>query len=144
MKRAMHAVDPLQRLRLLQRRLPQLTSEIAFHHEMTEIFTSLRDLHTQYILPTHFAQMVAFLPFRVEACFENGEREYIVAQTVPSSTIHLRARRQAHLLEIAACHRSIARSRSPRPTTPAATRRRGTPRHGRPDQARHEHRAAAG
>ena len=32
MKRAMHAVDPLQRLRLLQRRLPQLTSEIAFHH----------------------------------------------------------------------------------------------------------------
>ena len=83
MKRAMHAVDPLQRLRLLQRRLPQLTSEIAFHHEMTEIFTSLRDLHTNYILPTHFAQMVAFLPFRVEACFENGEREYIVAQTVP-------------------------------------------------------------
>jgi hypothetical protein len=46
LKRAMHAVDPLQRLRLLQRRLPQLTSEIAFHHEMTEIFTSLRDLHT--------------------------------------------------------------------------------------------------
>lgn len=83
LKRAMHAVDPLQRLRLLQRRIPQITSEIAFHHEMTDIFTSLRDLHTNYILPAHFSQMVAFLPFLVEACFENGQREYIVSQTVP-------------------------------------------------------------
>lgn len=83
MKRAMHAVDPLQRLRLLRRRIPQLTSEIAFHHEMTDIFTSLRDLHTNYILPTYLAQMAAFLPFRVEAYFENGARRYIVAQTTP-------------------------------------------------------------
>ncbi len=50
MKRAMHAVDPLQRLPLLRRRIGQLTSEIAFHHEMTDIFTSLRDLHTNYIV----------------------------------------------------------------------------------------------
>ena len=83
LKRAMHAVDPLQRLRLLERRLPRITSEIAFHHEMTEVFTSLRDLHTNYILPLHFSQMAAFLPFQVEACFENGRREYIVSQTVP-------------------------------------------------------------
>jgi C-terminal processing protease CtpA/Prc len=83
LKRAMHAVDPLQRLRLLQRRLPQLTSEIAFHHEMTEIFTSLRDLHTNYILPAHFSKMRAFLPFEVEACFEGDKRQYIVSKTVP-------------------------------------------------------------
>lgn len=83
MKRAMHAVDPLQRLRLLRRRIPQLTSEMAFHHEMTDIFTSLRDLHTNYILPNYFAQMVAFLPFRIEQCFVNGDRQYVVAQTVP-------------------------------------------------------------
>ena len=83
LKRAMHAVDPLQRLRLLQRRLPQITSEIAFHHEMTEIFTSVRDLHTNYILPSYFSQMTAFLPFRIEAIFEGGRRKYIVAQTVP-------------------------------------------------------------
>jgi C-terminal processing protease CtpA/Prc len=83
LKRAMHAVDPLQRLRLLQRRLSQMTSEIAFHHEMTDIFTSLRDLHTRYILPMHFSQMVAFLPFQMETCFENGERKYIVTQIVP-------------------------------------------------------------
>ena len=79
----MHAVDPLQRLRLLQRRLPQLDSEIAFHHEMTEIFTSVRDLHTNYILPSHFSRMTAFLPFQVEACFVAGKRKYIVSQTVP-------------------------------------------------------------
>jgi C-terminal processing protease CtpA/Prc len=82
LKRAMHGVDPLQRLRLLQRRLPQLTSEIAFHHEMTEIFTSVRDLHTNYILPSHFSAMTAFLPFRIEACFDNGQRKYIVANTI--------------------------------------------------------------
>jgi C-terminal processing protease CtpA/Prc len=83
LKRAMHAVDPLQSLRLLQRRLPQLTSEIAFHHEMTTIFTSLRDLHTNYFLPSHFSEMAAYLPFQVEACFENGKREYIVSKTQP-------------------------------------------------------------
>lgn len=83
MKRAMHAVDPLQRLRLLRRRIGQLTSEMAFHHEMTDIFTSLRDLHTNYILPANLAQMVAFVPFRIEACFENDKRHYLVAQTAP-------------------------------------------------------------
>lgn len=82
MKRAMHAIDPLQRLRLLRRRIP-LSSEIAFHHEMTEIFTSLRDLHTNYILPAYLARMVAFLPFRVEACFEGLQRRYIMAQGMP-------------------------------------------------------------
>jgi C-terminal processing protease CtpA/Prc len=82
LKRAMHAVDPLQRLRLLQRRLPQLGSEIAFHHEMTEIFTSVRDLHTNYILPSNFSRMTAFLPFQVQACFENAKRKYIVSQTI--------------------------------------------------------------
>jgi hypothetical protein len=79
LKRAMHAVDPLQRLRLLRRRLPQLPSEIAFHHEMTDIFTSLRDLHTNYLLPWHFAEMVAFLPFRIETCCIDGREAYIVA-----------------------------------------------------------------
>ena len=83
LKRAMHAVDPLQRLRLLQRRIPQIESEIAFHHDMTEIFTSVRDLHTNYILPSHFSRMTAFLPFQVEACFVERERKYIVSQTVP-------------------------------------------------------------
>ncbi|KAB1068575.1 S41 family peptidase [Methylobacterium planeticum] len=82
MKRAMHAVDPLQRLKLLRRRISGITSELAFHHEMTDIFTSLRDLHTNYILPLHFARIVAFLPFRVKACVEHGRRTYIVSHTM--------------------------------------------------------------
>lgn len=81
LKRAMHAVDPLQRLRLLRRRIGQLGGETRFHAEMTSIFTSVRDLHTNYLLPSPYNGVVAFLPFRVEACFEAGERRYIVTAT---------------------------------------------------------------
>jgi hypothetical protein len=76
LKRAMHAVDPLQRLRLLRHRLEQFPSELAFHAEMTDIFTSLRDLHTNYLLPDPFRRAAA-LPFRVEAFFEGGVRKFL-------------------------------------------------------------------
>lgn len=79
-KRAMYAVDPIQRLKLLKRRLPMLESEVQFHHEMTAIFTSLRDLHTNYILPRYFADAVAFLPFRVKPCYKSGDCRYIVSE----------------------------------------------------------------
>jgi len=49
-KRAMYGIDPAQRLRLLRRRLPQM-SDAQFHAELLRIFTELRDLHTNYILP---------------------------------------------------------------------------------------------
>lgn len=78
LKRAMHAVDPLQRLRLLRKRLNDVRSDARFHAEMTQIFTSVRDLHTNYLLPEPFSRAVASLPFRVEACVENGKRIYIV------------------------------------------------------------------
>ena len=81
LKRAMHAVDPLQRLRLLRRRLDQLGGESRFHAEMTSIFTSVRDLHTNYLLPSPYAGVFASLPFRVEACFEAGDWQYIVGGT---------------------------------------------------------------
>src|ERR1700744_2443999 len=48
LKRAMHAVEPVQRLRLLKQRLA-LYDERQFHDEMIGIFTHLRDLHTNYI-----------------------------------------------------------------------------------------------
>ena len=50
-KRAMYGIDPAQRLRLLRRRLAQMT-DAQFHAELLRIFTELRDLHTNYILPT--------------------------------------------------------------------------------------------
>jgi hypothetical protein len=86
LKKAMYGFDPVQRLRLLRRRLGRYGSEIAFHNELTDIFTNLRDLHTNYLLPDYFARSAAFLPFRVKYCWENGERIYIVTQTMPGVT----------------------------------------------------------
>jgi C-terminal processing protease CtpA/Prc len=69
LKRAMHAIDPVQSLRLVKQRL-NTYSERAFHNEMISIFVRLRDLHTNYILPEPYSNGVAFLPFHVEEYFE--------------------------------------------------------------------------
>lgn len=87
LKRAMHAVDPVQRLRLLRNRLGQMTKasmmpEVEFHREMLEIFASVRDLHTNYILPAPFSSRVAFVPFLVEDYRVDGERRYLVSHLI--------------------------------------------------------------
>src|SRR4051794_20262162 len=56
LKRAMHAVDPVQRLKLVEDSLLRATDasmapELEFHRTMIEVFMSVRDLHTNYILP---------------------------------------------------------------------------------------------
>jgi hypothetical protein len=84
LKRAMHAVDPVQRLKLLQRAVEAETNgarlpEADFHRELTEIFTSVRDLHTNYLLPAPFNEMAAFLPFMVEEYVAGGKRRYLVS-----------------------------------------------------------------
>lgn len=84
LKRAMHAVDPLQRLRLLKHRSANL-SESAFHAEMISIFVCLRDLHTNYILPEPLRTRTAYLPFRIEEFFEGDERRYIVTEVKPGT-----------------------------------------------------------
>jgi C-terminal processing protease CtpA/Prc len=99
LKRAMHAVDPVQRLRLLRYRLQQQAEneaqpapspewtprqpplgEVEFHKEMTRIFNSVRDLHTNYLLPEPYALFTAFLPFLVEEFFEDGVPRYVVTK----------------------------------------------------------------
>jgi hypothetical protein len=85
LKKAMHAVEPLQRLRLLLHRLEEtepdrLPPEVEFHRELTEIFMSVRDLHTNYFLPAPFAGQVAFLPFMIADFVEGGLRRYLVAR----------------------------------------------------------------
>ena len=89
LKEAMHAIDPVQRLRLLQdqiRNTPpaQLSDEQTFHREMISIFMSVRDLHTNYLLPNPYNRMVAFIPFTVDDYFEDGERKYVVSHVFPS------------------------------------------------------------
>lgn len=97
LKRAAHAVDPLQRLRLLEMSLepsgdsavvPAGLSGIAFHRELVEIFTELRDLHTVYVLPSPYRDLTAVLPFLVEQCFTTKNKkpvpQFIVSKVAAS------------------------------------------------------------
>ncbi len=106
-KRSFYGVDPVQRLRLLRLRLDFQGEEVAdesvdegvtdtvtremsdleFHREMIDIFTSVRDLHTLYMLPAPFSRCVAFLPFTVEEYFNADDRQghnprYMVADVM--------------------------------------------------------------
>ena len=85
LKRAMHATDPMQRLRLLAQRLPSL-SERQFHDELIDVFTDLRDLHTNYVLPAPFAERTAVLPFLVEEHTQQGRLRYLVTKVASSVT----------------------------------------------------------
>lgn len=78
LKRAMHAVDPVQRLKLLRRRIATL-SELKFNREMLSIFAELRDLHTNYLLPDPFRNRTALLPFLIEEFYQEGTRQYMVS-----------------------------------------------------------------
>ena len=73
LKRAMHAIDPIRRLKLIKFRLEEtgreMESELQFHRRLLEIFASLRDLHTHYQLPVAFEDQMAFLPFLIEQYF---------------------------------------------------------------------------
>ncbi|WP_350277414.1 S41 family peptidase [Kribbella sp. HUAS MG21] len=88
LKMAMHAVNPLQRLRVLRARMERQTTatmeaEWMFHREMSSIFNSVRDLHTNYLLPVPFAGKIAFLPFMIEKCHDaDGTERYLVTRTV--------------------------------------------------------------
>lgn len=87
LKEAMHGVDPVQKLRLIQHRLEESTpdtleSEFTFHRQMIDVFNSVRDLHTNYLLPAPFADKLAFLPFDIEEYFDNGKPHYIATHFV--------------------------------------------------------------
>jgi Peptidase family S41 len=86
LKRAMYAVNPLQRLKLLRRRLgqkPQLEKR-EFFNELLSIFNQLRDLHTTFVLPEPFRSAFAYLPFELERCVDDADEDdedmYVVSQ----------------------------------------------------------------
>jgi C-terminal processing protease CtpA/Prc len=81
-KRERYDARPLERLQDLQQKALQFKSDVPFHAEMMAIFTELRDMHTRYCPPAPYANAHAFLPFKVEACFEDGRRKYIVSRVV--------------------------------------------------------------
>ena len=85
LKKARHASNPLERLKILQQRIQEednYISEIEFHKEIINIFNSLRDLHTTYQLPAPFYDKVAFIPFFIEEYFDQGEPKYIVSKLI--------------------------------------------------------------
>ncbi|MGI8875628.1 MAG: S41 family peptidase [Egibacteraceae bacterium] len=91
LKRAMHAVEPVQALRLLRHQLEISTAEtmpaeVDFHRRLLAVFTSVRDLHTNYLLPAPFADKIAFLPFDVEEYGVDGHLRYAVSHLVPGFT----------------------------------------------------------
>src|SRR4029079_10644123 len=85
MKRAIHAIDPIQQLKLLRFQLAEWNQElegtIDFHRRLLSIFGSTRDLHTLYLLPEPYRDCTAYLPFLIEQCFEGGAERFIVTRT---------------------------------------------------------------
>ena len=84
-KRAMYGIDPAQRLRLLRRRLAQMT-DAQFHAELLRIFTELRDLHTNYILPHPYQGPFAFLGILLEQHWENDDPRWMVSKVFNALT----------------------------------------------------------
>lgn len=82
LKQAMHAVDPVQRLRLLQNNFETL-SERVFHADLIDIFKDLRDLHTNYALPAPYSNRIAFLGILVEAYAHNGQTRWMASKVAP-------------------------------------------------------------
>lgn len=87
LKRAMHATDPVQRLRLLERRLPPL-GELQFHSELVGIFQGLRDLHTVYQLPFPYRGHVATLGFLVERYSDPDGTPHHIVSKIDQSLVH--------------------------------------------------------
>jgi Peptidase family S41 len=91
LKVAMHAVNPVQKLRVMRMRLERQTPqsmepEWIFHRQMSGIFHSVRDLHTNYLLPRPFAGKIAFLPFLLEKCHVGNAEQYVVTSVVQGFT----------------------------------------------------------
>ena len=151
LKEAIHAVRPIQRLRVLLRRLQQAANipageqdELAFHNTLTQIFYSVRDLHTSYQLPRPYREYIAYLPFEVAPFYEGSERRYLVTRVAPN---YVFADPQfgpgAELLywNGMAIERAVPRERRP----DGGQQRRGPPRarRQRPDHPAYEYRAPA-
>lgn len=91
LKVAMHAVNPLQRLRVMRARMERQTAETMeaewlFHRQMSSIFHSVRDLHTNYLLPAPFAGKIAYLPFMIEKCSDDSGDHYLITRTITGYT----------------------------------------------------------
>ena len=79
LKRARYGIDPVQRLRILRSQVDELSDE-AFHIELADVVTRLRDAHTRYAGPVVLAPKVAALPFLVEMIGNVSAPTYVVTK----------------------------------------------------------------
>ncbi|MEP7202310.1 MAG: S41 family peptidase [Ilumatobacteraceae bacterium] len=79
LKRARYGTDPVQRLRILRSQVDELTDD-AFHLELADLVTRLRDAHTRYAGPVELASKVAALPFLVEMIGTTSAPTYVVTK----------------------------------------------------------------
>jgi hypothetical protein len=109
LKRAMHAVDPIQRLkrlkfRLMEAKASDLTSDMDFYFEIQKVFISTRDVHTSFSLPAPFKERTAFLPFIIEEYFiRKGKRQeprYLVSHMVEQEYLNLHLDEEAEYKDI--------------------------------------------
>ena len=81
LKRARYGFDPVQRLNILRTQIDELSDD-AFHFELADIVTRLRDFHTTYAGPKTLEGKVAALPFMVEAVGPDDRATYIVTKVM--------------------------------------------------------------
>ncbi len=88
LKKSMYAVNPGDRIDLMIRDIRfnvinnvDYREDRNFHKELLSVFSSLRDLHTRYILPYPYKNRFAFLPFLIEEYYatqEDSDPKYII------------------------------------------------------------------
>ncbi|HPQ95571.1 MAG: hypothetical protein KDI44_10045 [Thiothrix sp.] len=93
LKKALYGIDPVQRLELMKYRLENprdelVNSEIEFHRELLNIFHSLHDLHTNYVLPVPYRRLTAILPFLVEEYFDDRQQSHYLVTKMPTGFQH--------------------------------------------------------
>jgi len=126
LKVAMHAVNPVQRLRVIRAQLErsdpsELGPEWRFHAALSAVFHSVRDLHTNYLLPAPFNTKIAYLPFQVEEYVDRTGPHH----SSPGSCRDTRRRRASGRAPRSPTGRGFPLPRpstSTRPASPAATR----------------------
>ena len=79
LKRARYGVDPVQRLNILRTQVDELADD-AFHYELADIVSRLRDAHTAYTGPADLEDKVAVLPFLVEMIGATAAPTYVVTK----------------------------------------------------------------
>jgi hypothetical protein len=79
LKRARYGADPIQRLQILRSQVDELTDD-AFHLELADIVTRLRDAHTRYTGPATLEGKVAVLPFIIEMAGSVTAPSYVVTK----------------------------------------------------------------